>query len=333
MPLRPHHDRHRVSVRLRLAAEGILGARPVLHGEDADALAGRDAAHGVGHVEPGPLLADDDRPDVGLGGRLEDGVDGIADQEADALTLEDLRDRRRCFHRVRSPGPTSFSAESGIGLSYTRPFMREATMAGTKFDRGSQDVGNILALEHVNVRIPDQALATLFYVVGLGLTRDPYLMVGLENMWANAGQQQFHLPTAAPQVLRGCVGLVVPDLEALQARLGSVRDKLAGTRFDYAVENKHVAVMCPWGNRIRCHAPPPEVGDLTLGIPYVEFPVEAGCAKGIAAFYRTVFKDPATATPDGGGALARVQGGARQEPVSRETRGPLPPPAGHNIPA
>jgi len=85
-------------------------------------------------------------------------------------------------------------------------------MAGKKFDRGSQDVGNILALEHVNVRIPDQVVATLFYVVGLGLTRDPYLMVGIENMWANAGQQQFHLPTGRPQVLRGCVGLVVPDL-------------------------------------------------------------------------------------------------------------------------
>ncbi len=191
-------------------------------------------------------------------------------------------------------------------------------MAGTKFDRGSQDVGNILALEHVNVRIPDQGLATLFYVVGLGLTRDPYLMVGLDNMWANAGQQQFHLPTAAPQVLRGCVGLVVPDLEALQARLGSVRDKLAGTRFDYAVENKHVAVTCPWGNRIRCHAPAPEFGDLTLGIPYVEFPVEAGCAKGIAAFYRTVFKAPATVTPDGGGALARVQVGSA--PLARGAR-------------
>ncbi|OLB05156.1 MAG: hypothetical protein AUH14_09620 [Candidatus Rokubacteria bacterium 13_2_20CM_69_15_1] len=204
-------------------------------------------------------------------------------------------------------------------------------MAGKKFDRGSQDVGNILALEHVNVRIPDQALATLFYVVGLGLTRDPYLMVGLENMWANAGQQQFHLPTAAPQVLRGCVGLVVPDLEALQGRLGSVRDKLAGTRFDYAVENKHVAVTCPWGNRIRCHAPAPEFGDLTLGIPYVEFPVEAGCAKGIAAFYRTVFKAPATVTPDGGGALARVQVGVRQELVFRETREPLPPYDGHHI--
>src|SRR5213083_2333106 len=194
-------------------------------------------------------------------------------------------------------GQTSFSVKSGIGLSYTRPFTREATMAGKKFDRGGQDVGNILALEHVNVRIPDQVVATLFYVVGLGLTRDPYLMVGVDNMWANAGQQQFHLPTARPQVLRGCVGLVVPDLEALKTRLASVADKLAGTRFGYAVENKHVSVTCPWGNRIRCHAPGPEFGDMTLGMPYVEFPVERGCAAGVAAFYRTVFRAPGEPLP------------------------------------
>ena len=68
-------------------------------------------------------------------------------------------------------------------------------MADNRYDRTTQDVGNIVALEHVNVKIPDQQLATLFYVVGLGLTRDPYLMIGLENMWVNVGQQQFHLPT------------------------------------------------------------------------------------------------------------------------------------------
>src|SRR3989449_9649332 len=116
---------------------------------------------------------------------------------------------------------TTLFRSSRFGLSYTRPLTREAMMAGEKFDRSSQDVGNILALEHVNVRIPDQGLATLFYIVGLGLTRDPYLMVGTDNMWANAGQQQFHLPTARPQVLRGCAGLGVPDLEALKTTLGS----------------------------------------------------------------------------------------------------------------
>src|SRR5438046_5977380 len=207
--------------------------------------------------------------------------------------------------RVSAPGQES-------AYPNTRPFTREATMAGKKFDRGSQDVGNILALEHVNVRIPDQVVATLFYVVGLGLTRDPYLMVGVDNMWANAGQQQFHRPTTRPQVLRGCVGLVVPDLEALKTRLAILADKLAGTRIGYAVENMHVSVTCPLGNRIRCHAPGPEFGDMTLGMPYVEFPVERGCAAGVAAVYRTVFRAPAVVTPDGAGAVARAQGGVQQ---------------------
>src|SRR5919198_638966 len=115
-------------------------------------------------------------------------------------------------------GSNEFQREVRNRLILHQTLPGEATMAGKKFDRGSQDVGNILALEHVNVRIPDQGVATLFYVVGLGLTRDPYLMVGVDNMWVNAGQQQFHLPTARPQVLRGCVGLVVPDPEALTAR-------------------------------------------------------------------------------------------------------------------
>ena len=35
-------------------------------------------------------------------------------------------------------------------------------------DRPSQDVGNILLLEHLNVTVPDQETATTFYVTGLG---------------------------------------------------------------------------------------------------------------------------------------------------------------------
>jgi len=34
-----------------------------------------------------------------------------------------------------------------------------------------EDIGNIVSLEHINVQIPDQSLATLFYVVGMGGTR------------------------------------------------------------------------------------------------------------------------------------------------------------------
>ena len=58
-------------------------------------------------------------------------------------------------------------------------------------DRPSQDVGNILLLEHLNVTVPDQETATTFYVTGLGFTRDPYMMVGSDNMWINVGRQQF----------------------------------------------------------------------------------------------------------------------------------------------
>ena len=76
------------------------------------------------------------------------------------------------------------------------------------FDRAAEDLGNSVHLEHVNVTVPDQRLATLFYVTGLGLTRDPYLMVSDSNMWVNVGRSQFHLPTGAPQVLRGHTALI-----------------------------------------------------------------------------------------------------------------------------
>ena len=199
------------------------------------------------------------------------------------------------------------------------------------FDRRSQDVGNIVTLEHVNVKVPDQTTATAFYVQGMGFTRDPYIMVGVENMWINLGQEQFHLPTGAPQVLRGTLGIVVPDLEALKARLETVRPKLAGTKFDFVAENKHVQVTCPWGNTLRCHAAGPEWGDATLGMPYVEFAVPAGHADGIKRFYEKVFGAPSTVTPEPAGTAARVKIGFRQELVFRETSGPIASYDGHHL--
>jgi hypothetical protein len=71
------------------------------------------------------------------------------------------------------------------------------------YDRSAEDLGNIVALEHVNVTVPNQELATHFYINGLGLTRDPYMMTGPANMWVNVGRSQFHLPTGKAQVLRG----------------------------------------------------------------------------------------------------------------------------------
>lgn len=200
-----------------------------------------------------------------------------------------------------------------------------------KYDRHRQDVGNIVALEHVNVRVPDQRLATIFWIVGMGFTRDPYLMVGAENMWVNIGQQQFHLPTGEPQVLRGVTALVVPDLGELTERLDAVRGLLVGTRFAYEVEGKTVTVTCPWGNRLRCHAPSPEFGDMVLGLPYVEFPVAPGDAAGVARFYETFMGAPATVGDDGAGVAARVRVGGVQALVFRETTQPLAAYDGHHI--
>ena len=200
-----------------------------------------------------------------------------------------------------------------------------------RYDRHQQDVGNILMLEHVNVRVPDQRLATAFYLQGLGFTRDPYIMVGVENMWINMGQTQFHLPTGQPNLMRGHVEIVVPDLEALTTRLESVRDLLAGTKFAWSVEDKYVAVTAPWGNRLRLYAAGPAFGDWTLGINHVEFPVETGKADGIARFYQQVMGAPAAVTPDADGVAAHVRIGQRQELVFRETAAPIPAYDGYHI--
>src|SRR5271168_4613862 len=137
-------------------------------------------------------------------------------------------------------------------------------------DRSAEDLGNIVHLEHVNIQIPDQQAATVFYVSGLGLTRDPYIMTGIDNMWINIGRSQFHLPTGKPQNLRGHAGLVIPERAALLERLSGVRKYLKGTAFDFHEHNAFVEVISPWNNRLRCYAPDERFGRITLGMPYVE---------------------------------------------------------------
>jgi hypothetical protein len=198
------------------------------------------------------------------------------------------------------------------------------------FDRAAEDLGNSIHLEHVNVQIPDQHLATLFYVAGLGLTRDPYLMVSDNNMWVNVGRSQFHLPSGKPQVLRGHTAIVISGRAALLARLAAVAKKLDGTSFDFSEHNDHVAATCPWGNRVRCYEPDAaRFGRIALGIPHVEFAVPVGSAAKIAAFYRTVMDIPAEIGDDG--TVARVKVGVDQHLLFRETDRPSPAFDGHHV--
>ena len=189
-----------------------------------------------------------------------------------------------------------------------------------QYDRGAEDLGNIVALEHVNLGIADQGLATVFYMSGLGLTRDPYMMTSVDNMWVNVGRSQFHLPTVAKaQRLRGRIGLVIPDREALLQRLGRVKGLLGDTRFAFTEHGDHVETTCPWGNRILCHDPSSRFDGMALGMAYVEFDVPRGAADGIAGFYRDVFATGAHVETASGASVAHVSVGIGQELIFRES--------------
>jgi hypothetical protein len=206
-----------------------------------------------------------------------------------------------------------------------------------QYDRDSQVVGNIVHLEHFNVIVGDQRLATLFYVVGLGGTRDPYIFTGLENMWVNFGRTQVHLPNRGnppkPEVLRGTAGFVVPSLDDAEKRLehaGKEMKRVAPevpNKFAFKRKGEVIEATCPWGNRVRLHAPAPEFGRTELALAYVDFDVPKGTAEGIARFYSEIMKAPAKAK----GNRASVSIGRDQKLHFTETSAQLPEYDNHHI--
>ena len=199
-------------------------------------------------------------------------------------------------------------------------------------DRRAEDIGNIVEFGHVNIRVPDQQRAVLFYVMGLGLTRDPYLVTGVDNAWINVGTCQFHLPVGPAQVLRGTTGLVMDDLDGLMRRLAVIEPRLSDTQFTFARAGTQVNVTCPWGNRIRVHAPDASrFGSMALGMPYVEIDTRPGTAAGIARFYTQVLGSPGHCGEDAGGGFARVPVGLGGNLVFRERQGDEAPYDGHHI--
>ena len=178
------------------------------------------------------------------------------------------------------------------------------------FDRTVEDLGNVIHLEHVNLTVPDQLMATRFYVSALGLTRDPYMMTGVDNMWVNAGRTQFHLPHGAAQRFRGTIGVVIPGRQALLDRLRDAAAPLRGTAFAFDEHRDHVEVRCPWGNRLRCFEPDPaRFGSTMLGIVALELDIPSGCSEGVARFYREVFATRATAATSADGVRDRADPG------------------------
>lgn len=193
------------------------------------------------------------------------------------------------------------------------------------YDRSVEDSGNIIAFEHLNTRVPDQLLATIFYVTGLGLTRDPYIASHVTNMWINIGSCQFHLPTGKPQVLRGHTGIIVPSREALRKRMESVEPLLQGTQYKARETDQYLELISPWGNVYRCFEASAEPGSILLGVMYVQQDVAVGSAGAIARFYREVLGARADVADDEEGVAAYVATGSGQTLRFREKTGSLPP--------
>ena len=207
-----------------------------------------------------------------------------------------------------------------------------AAVEKPRFNRATQDIGNIVEFGHVNLRVPDQQQAIIFYVMGLGLTRDPYLRTGIDNAWINVGSCQFHLPTGPAQVLRGVTGLVMPSLDGLMARLAVVQSLLNGTKFAFNRTGDVVDVTCPWGSRVRVHAPDAtRFGAMTLGMPYVEVDATPGTSGGIARFYADMLGAVTRTGEDAAGRFAHITAGPAQSLIYRETTRELPPYDGHHV--
>jgi hypothetical protein len=135
-----------------------------------------------------------------------------------------------------------------------------------------------------------------------------------------------------PDTVRGVIGLVMPDREALLNRLNRVKKALDGTKFSFRESNDGVETVCPWGNRITVHTPDAaRFGRIQLGMPYIRFDVRPGTAERIARFYREIVHAPADVKQNGAGREARVQVGERQYFYFRETDAPEQPYDKHHV--
>ena len=198
-----------------------------------------------------------------------------------------------------------------------------------RFDRAGQDLGNLVFWEHINLMVPDQSLTTDFYITALGMTRDPYYMVGTDNFWANLGQQQMHLQSGEAQRFRGEITLVTQDLQALQRRLDNPTPRLVNSRFSWSREGGQIKATCPWGNRFSIVDRRPGF-ESPRGIPQAVIDVAPGKAEAIAAFYRQVVGAlvEVESQPQ---AEARVTVGPGQVLVFREIQEPLKPYDQHHV--
>lgn len=179
------------------------------------------------------------------------------------------------------------------------------------------EIGGILHLDHINFEAPDHDMATVFFIHGLGLTRDPYRRADEQNMGINVGLQQFHLPRRGEKTppFHGLVGMIVPDIAGIRERFEVLQElgKFKGTSYSWQEEDSSVLLTSPFGFRIRLHANDSVVFSKPLGIKYIEFPAPPGSASAIARFYDQVFRAPTMVCDTDGMPSAIVTAGPHQQ--------------------
>ncbi|KAF5828035.1 hypothetical protein DUNSADRAFT_18345 [Dunaliella salina] len=164
----------------------------------------------------------------------------------------------------------------------------------------SEDIGNVVAFEHVNLEVPDLEIARLFFCEGLGLTLDPSRIGaqrgGMNVLWMNVGKQQFHIckgPVAQKLPTPGsAIGLILPDLPAVAAQLEQLRQLIGNVRVTH-ITPETLEVIDPHGQCYMVHAHsqfPNFAAD--RGIAYLRLPCFVGTAAEIARFYNTLLGTP-----------------------------------------
>ncbi|KAG2490375.1 hypothetical protein HYH03_011177 [Edaphochlamys debaryana] len=214
--------------------------------------------------------------------------------------------------------PRLFPAVPEVGC-VSAPAAAPTTPSGGP-DPHCLDLGNVIALEHVNLEVPDLEVARLFYAEGLGLTADPgttgQQRGGAHVVWYNCGRQQFHIARGpAPQRLPpgSVIGLVLPDVAGVAQRLEAVKQTLGDVSITYARGDTLEAVD-PYGNTFSVHTSLPYFPG-RAGVAYVQLPCFKGTAAAIASFYAQRMGARARVSEAGGSSGRSTTGGTMRAEV------------------
>jgi predicted enzyme related to lactoylglutathione lyase len=144
------------------------------------------------------------------------------------------------------------TARMAVSFDYDATTCRElgALAQRASAEDESLELPGMCWLEHINIVIGERRLAEEFYFNALGCTLDA------NGRDANIGQQQFHINNGGieegdvPQVVGGCIGLAMPALDSLRARLAATEagGVLSETLFAWQDCGDFVKTICPWGN-------------------------------------------------------------------------------------